>query len=103
MLASTLVLEQGLAHKWLGARPLARIGAISYSIYIWQQIILIRPQHPVPLGIIAKFPFNLICVFFVAACSHYLLEKPMIAVGRQLAARRKTRAAPGATRVVVSR
>jgi peptidoglycan/LPS O-acetylase OafA/YrhL len=61
-----------------------RIGTISYSIYIWQQIVLLRPQHHIPLGIIAKFPFNVICIFLLATCSHYLVEKPMIAAGRRL-------------------
>jgi peptidoglycan/LPS O-acetylase OafA/YrhL len=42
MLASALVVEEGLTHKWLNAPPLVWIGVISYSIYVWQELFLRR-------------------------------------------------------------
>lgn len=89
-LASTLVVHEGLAHKWLNTRLLVWIGTISYSAYVWQELFLVAPPASTsPLGRLASFPFNLICVFAVSALSFYFLERPAIALGKRLLARKQ--------------
>jgi peptidoglycan/LPS O-acetylase OafA/YrhL len=70
---------------WLGRilewRPLAWIGRLSYSLYIWQQLFL----APSPAGLWQRAPWNLAAAFACAAASYYLIERPAIAFGRSLA------------------
>jgi peptidoglycan/LPS O-acetylase OafA/YrhL len=92
MLASTLVIEEGLAHKGLNWRPLVWIGTISYSGYIWQQLFLTHlDASTFPLGTLCRFPLNLVCVFAISSASFYFIERPCIALGKRLLARRRDR------------
>jgi peptidoglycan/LPS O-acetylase OafA/YrhL len=85
MLASTLVVEEGLAYKWLNLRPLVWIGTISYSLYVWQVLFLIRPNSTTfPIGRLSLFPYNVVCALVVSALSYYFIEKPCIALGKRL-------------------
>jgi peptidoglycan/LPS O-acetylase OafA/YrhL len=84
IVASTLIVKEGLAYKWLNFAPLVWIGKLSYSLYIWQQIFLLHPVGSFPLGPMNTFPLNVIALFAIAACSFYLLEQPAIAMGRQV-------------------
>lgn len=89
MLASTVIVQEGLIYKWLNSRLIVGIGTISYSAYIWQQLFLFRPSTGIfPLGKLSMFPLNLICVFGVSALSFYCIERPCIAHGKRLLARR---------------
>jgi peptidoglycan/LPS O-acetylase OafA/YrhL len=88
ILASTIIVKEGLAYRLLNLRPLVWLGSISYSIYIWQQLFLLRPSGSPALGRLSLFPLNLICVFVAASCSYYLLERHMIAFGRSPYARK---------------
>jgi len=83
MLASTLVVSEGLAHQWLNSRLLVWVGTVSYSLYIWQQLFLLHPTNVFPLGRFNIFPLDLICVFVVASCCFYVIERPAIALGRR--------------------
>ncbi len=90
-LASTLVVQEGLAHKWLNTRLLVWIGTISYSAYVWQELFLVLPAPSVsPLGRLAYFPLNLVCVFAVSALSFYFIERPAIALGKRILTRKQT-------------
>jgi peptidoglycan/LPS O-acetylase OafA/YrhL len=91
MIASTLIVEEGLMHKWLNSQWLVWVGVISYSLYVWQQLFLLHPNGSLPLHRLSMFPLNIICVFLAASCSFYFLEQPMIAVGRR---QRERRSAP---------
>ena len=88
ILACTLVVEEGLVWKALNLRPLAWVGVVSYSLYVWQQVFLLHPVGATPLGRLAAFPLNLLCVFAVASLSYYFLEQPMIALGKRLLRRK---------------
>jgi peptidoglycan/LPS O-acetylase OafA/YrhL len=89
-LASTLVVEEGLVHKWLGSRLTVWVGGISYSIYVWQQLFFFRPKESIqPLGNLSAFPFNLVCVLVVSSFSFHCIEKPCIALGKRVIARRR--------------
>ena len=63
-----------LAQGWL-----SKIGLISYSLYLWQQLFTGRPPE-------GANPLMLVPFLFVlpAVASYYLLERPMIRVGHGL-------------------
>jgi peptidoglycan/LPS O-acetylase OafA/YrhL len=48
------------------------IGKLSYSLYLWQQLFLMSNK----LGILNKFPFNIIGCFGAALLSYYWVERP---------------------------
>jgi len=84
-LASTLVVEEGLAHKWINSRLLVWIGTISYSIYIWQQMFFFWPNRDVPpLETFSTLPLKVVCIIFVSTLSFYFVEKPSIAFGKRI-------------------
>jgi peptidoglycan/LPS O-acetylase OafA/YrhL len=90
VLASTLLVEEGLAYKWLNSRMLVWIGTISYSAYIWQQLFLTRIESfRSPFGKSGFFPLNLVCVLAISTLSFYLIERPCIAFGARLLGRRR--------------
>jgi peptidoglycan/LPS O-acetylase OafA/YrhL len=90
ILACTLVVEEGLVWKALNTRLMAWIGVVSYSLYIWQQVFLMRPPGFAPLSWLSSFPLNVLCVFTVSSLSYYCLEQPCIAFGKRLVERRAT-------------
>jgi peptidoglycan/LPS O-acetylase OafA/YrhL len=90
-MATILIVDEGLARKWLSSRPLVWVGTISYSLYVWQQLFLEKPAANIlPLGRFSVFPLNLICAFLAATCSYYLLELPMIRLGKRLETSRRS-------------
>ena len=80
-------------HGWLGTvlewRPLAWLGRMSYSLYLWQQFFFLAGHTPLTgvLGHLQHGPWNLLGLVACAAASHYLLERPLTSLGRQLAER----------------
>ena len=68
----------------LESRFLSFIGTISYSLYLWQQLFLIKSSvYLNELGPFQRFPLNIVVVFVIAYCSHIFLEKPFILLGRK--------------------
>lgn len=63
-----------LPGRILNARPLAFVGTLSYSIYLWQQPFLNRASGAFVTG----FPQNLACVAALALASYYLVERPFL-------------------------
>ena len=55
----------------LNARPIAAVGVLSYSIYLWQQPFL-REGHTM------RFPLSILCVAILALASFFLVERPML-------------------------
>jgi peptidoglycan/LPS O-acetylase OafA/YrhL len=62
------------AARILNSKVLAHIGVLSYSLYIWQQLILSNKLSYSFSG----FPQNIILVFILAAFSYYVIEKPVL-------------------------
>jgi peptidoglycan/LPS O-acetylase OafA/YrhL len=60
--------------NFLNSKILTHIGVLSYSIYIWQQLLLSDKIG----GYSTHFPQNIVLVFVVAACSYHLVEKPIL-------------------------
>ncbi|HEY5813713.1 MAG TPA: acyltransferase [Terrimicrobiaceae bacterium] len=60
--------------NFLNWRPLAFVGVLSYSLYIWNNLFLMGDTF----GIFNTFPLNLLCVMGIGLLSYFLLEKPFL-------------------------
>jgi len=69
-------------------RPLVFIGALSYSLYLWQQPFVNRHAS----SIVNAFPFHLVFALAAAMLSYYLVEQPMLALRARRAARKRAAA-----------
>ena len=61
---------------FLNWRPIAFIGVLSYSLYLWQQPFMNRDGHFAWNG----FPWNIALAFLTALASYTLIEKPFLAL-----------------------
>jgi peptidoglycan/LPS O-acetylase OafA/YrhL len=68
---------------FLNWRPVTFIGALSYSLYVWQQLFLNRSSS----SWINAFPENILLAAGAALASYYVIEKPMVGLRRRLRAR----------------
>lgn len=59
----------------LNSAILVRIGVLSYSLYIWQELFLDRSSNLT----VAQFPLNLLCAFCIAVISYRFVEQPFLA------------------------
>ncbi len=86
ILAGTALHPEWLVSRLLDSRPMAWIGRLSYSLYIWQQLFLV-PGWAHPSHFWTRWPWNMAAVLAVACTSYYLVETPLLRVGRRLAAK----------------
>lgn len=77
-----LVRSEGLARRVLSHRWLTTIGLGSYSIYLWQQLLV----HPRQSGWIYSFPQNVLLTLAIAFASYWVIERPMNNLKSRLAA-----------------
>lgn len=56
----------------LNSAPFVYVGALSYSLYLWQQPFLLGP------GVGRLFPLNLAAAVSCALASYYLVERPIL-------------------------
>lgn len=68
------------AGRILNWKPVAFVGVLSYSLYVWQQPFLDRNSG----AWISAFPQNLVLAFAAALGSYFLLEKPLLKLRRRL-------------------
>jgi len=63
---------------WLFAllnwRPLAYVGGLSYSLYVWNNLFF----YPEKGWWFSVFPLNYACIVAAALASHYLVERPFL-------------------------
>ncbi|HZS48361.1 MAG TPA: acyltransferase [Blastocatellia bacterium] len=78
---------EGRIGRMLNARPIAFIGVISYSIYLWQQIFLNRSST----STFTRFPVNIIFAIAAALLSYYIVERPSLRLRRNLELRQASR------------
>jgi peptidoglycan/LPS O-acetylase OafA/YrhL len=65
----------------LNSRPIAHIGVLSYSIYIWQTFFLNFDNKSVfgpSLKLLYTFPFSWLAIFIAAELSYNVVEKPSL-------------------------
>jgi peptidoglycan/LPS O-acetylase OafA/YrhL len=83
ILAGTVLHPEWLFSRLLDCPPMAWIGRISYSLYIWQQLFL-APGWEHPSNFWTRWPWGLVAVGAVACASFYLVETPLLRMGRRL-------------------
>jgi peptidoglycan/LPS O-acetylase OafA/YrhL len=85
ILAGTLVHPHWWISRALSWGPLAWLGRISYSLYLWQELFLTPGWEPASQWW-RHWPWNLLASLAAATLSYYLVEKPLIRTGQRLAA-----------------
>ena len=84
LLAGTLVHPEWWICRALSWAPVTWLGRISYSLYLWQQLFFPPGWHQASQWWM-HWPANLGLAFAAASLSYYLVEKPLIAIGRRYA------------------
>ncbi len=64
---------KGIWYKMLNLKWINYIGILSYSIYLWQQIFVLRTKYWA-----THFPQNIFIIFLVAMLSYHFIEKPFL-------------------------
>jgi peptidoglycan/LPS O-acetylase OafA/YrhL len=72
-------------------KPLAWVGRMSYSIYLWQQIFLVPSWENPRMLIDWPIPLRISALLLVAIASYYGIEKPCIHLGRRFSFHREKR------------
>lgn len=78
LIAYTSLHPKAFLGKILDWKPLAWIGTVSYSLYIWQEVFIWFPRG-VDLAVALCFGLP-----YVAVGSYYLVERPLRRLGRRL-------------------
>jgi len=86
ILAGTGLHPEWFVSRMLDSAPMRWLGRFSYSMYLWQEILLV-PAWNYPRFFWQKLPWNIVAIVAVSAASYYLLERPLLHFGRGLAAR----------------
>jgi peptidoglycan/LPS O-acetylase OafA/YrhL len=75
----SLVLGTGAGVRWLGIRPLAWMGEITYGFYLWHIPLLVfaRGTGALPAGIVLGLAVLPVAIAFGAA-SWYVVERPLM-------------------------
>ena len=73
ILIYSVYFSKGFLFLFLNNKLMNHIGLLSYSIYLWQQIFLIKTPHWYN-----QFPMNIILIIIVSHLSYYLIEKPFM-------------------------
>jgi peptidoglycan/LPS O-acetylase OafA/YrhL len=87
LLVETVLHPMGPVGRILEKAPLRRVGRMSYSLYLWQQLFLLgswRAVRPYPLGWLQELPVSVLAAVVCAALSYHIVERPMIRVGTRL-------------------
>ena len=81
VLIGTVLHPQTVVGRLLESPPMAWLGRLSYSIYLWQSALFVgRYQEPSDFQV---WPANVICLLAIAAASYYFFEKPILAAGHR--------------------
>jgi peptidoglycan/LPS O-acetylase OafA/YrhL len=79
--------DSSVLGRFLNCRPVVLVGALSYSLYVWQQIFLNRyGGHSYNV-----FPLDVLLAILAALLSYHMVEKPFLRLKkRMLSAKDKT-------------
>jgi peptidoglycan/LPS O-acetylase OafA/YrhL len=99
MLQRVMMFPNSTLGRILNAGPMVTIGAVSYSLYLWQQPFL----NPHSSLAIAAFPLNIVLAVSAAFLSYYLVEQPAMKLSRRLGAKAVGTSKASETRVTTPR
>ena len=87
---------ESLPGRVLNARWVTHIGVLSYSIYLWQTLLLHHSNAGVFAGVpwIGQFPFNWVAVLIAAEISYFVVEQPSLRLRNRLLRRTHVYQAP---------
>lgn len=80
LLAACIAYPKAVLVGWLDFRPLAWLGLVSYSLYVWQQFFWLPYSRPVTLTLLCIMPF-------FALGSYYFIEKPCVRFAHRITRR----------------
>jgi peptidoglycan/LPS O-acetylase OafA/YrhL len=69
---------KGVSYRLLNSAVMRYLGALSYSVYLWQQVFLYKTNMW-----INQFPQNLVLIAMAALFSYYVIEKPFLRLKSQ--------------------
>jgi len=69
----SVLLEHSVFSRFLNTAPMAYVGKLSYSLYLWQQLFLSEQGAAWR----APFPYNLVGAAAAACLSFYVVEQPL--------------------------
>ncbi len=101
LLLATVLQPDSLLSRVLEWKLLRRLGAVSYSLYLWQELFLPEIASEKALGAfrtLQRPPWNFAAMLLLAVLSRYLLEQPMIRLGRRFTDGRTPAGPPQADR-----
>lgn len=75
-LIAELTLHDGMLRRLLSWSPLRALGLISYSLYLWQQLFMGRPEDYLQHWRWSAWPYNLIAALVSATLAYWLVERP---------------------------
>jgi peptidoglycan/LPS O-acetylase OafA/YrhL len=87
LVLSTVIQSGNLLARVLESHPLRWIGAMSYSLYLWQEIFLPQIASEKALGVfhyVQQPPWNVLAILACGCLSRYLIELPMTRFGHRL-------------------
>jgi peptidoglycan/LPS O-acetylase OafA/YrhL len=86
LILSTLLRPESLSGRFLELSAMRWIGRLSYSLYLWQQIFWDGRAVTWPLYAVQRHEVLGLCLTVAAAAtSFYVVERPLIRMGHQLA------------------
>lgn len=75
--------KEHAAGRFLNWRPVAFVGVLSYSLYLWQQPFLNRTVYSHAV----IFPVNVVLAFGAALASYYFIEQPFLKLKKRFESR----------------
>ncbi len=89
LIISTMMHPRSYSSRLLEIAPLRHLGKISYSIYLWQELLILGEKNTAgsrwPFSLLQVWPWSLCVLFLIANASYYLVERPFIRLGHRLA------------------
>jgi peptidoglycan/LPS O-acetylase OafA/YrhL len=67
--------HRSIAGRVLNFKPITHLGAISYGLYLWQQLFFTQGRSD---SMADHFPLNLALALTVASVSYFLIEQPLL-------------------------
>jgi peptidoglycan/LPS O-acetylase OafA/YrhL len=90
LILSTVLHPGSWLTRLLELRPLKAIGRISYGLYLWQSLFLTKYFiYPSRIHFLQRPAIGFFCTYLCAIASYFLLEQPMIRLGRKLSTARR--------------